>query len=872
MKFKITLIALLLSTSLYTKAQSYVTIPDAHFVAWLDSVYPACMNGNQMDTTCYDIINTFSVDVSHKNIADLTGIEYFTNLLMLFCYNNNLTNLPILPHNLQTLECDYNQLISLPSLPNSLEDLRCMQNHLINLPPLPNPIKYLRISYNQLTSLPALPDSLQYLECDDNQLTSLPALPNLLLNLWCFNNLLTSLPALPDSLQFLQCSYNQIANLPSLPNSMLELVCIDNLLTSLPALPDSLQYLDCFDNHLTSLPVLPNFLKELRCYSNQLTILPALPNTLLNVNCHNNMLTTLPVLPNSLLRLFCENNQLINLPALPDSLKILFCPNNQLLSLPALPNSLEVLFCSNNNISCFPIFPNSIHPSISCFSISANFFTCLPNYISAMDSATLTYPLCMLGDSINNPNGCASTNGITGYTYKDNNANCLKDSGDLSFVNIPLKLYNNNNNLLAQIYSLSNGIYNFLQPVGTYIVIIDTTGMPFTAQCLNPGIDSLVTTTSVHPLATDVNFSLTCKQGFDVGVQSVVANGWVFPGQQHALKIVAGDLSHWYNLNCGAGVSGQIVVTVAGPVTYFGPTPGALTPSVSGNVFTYNIADFSNVNNMKDFGLNFTTNTTAQLDDTICVNVIVTPTSGDNNVTNNNYQYCYSVLNSLDPNMKEVYPVNVLPGYEGYFTYTIHFQNTGTAPANNIFLIDTLSNNLDLGTFKVINYSHNNIASLTGNVLTFRFPNIMLPDSTTDEPASKGFVQYKIKPKGALAAGAQIKNTGYIYFDYNAPIATNTTTNIFSPLSIKEHSASFQMTLYPNPVLDYATLIFTTNKTQQIQIKVLDMLGQELLQSNKQVNSGTNTIQINTQALAKGFYVLSVSDGCNEVRTVRFVK
>ena len=420
--------------------------------------------------------------------------------------------------------------------------------------------------------------------------------------------------------------------------------------------------------------------------------------------------------------------------------------------------------------------------------------------------------------------------------------------------------------------SFTSGVFNFVQAPGTYSVVLDTAGMPFTVQCTNPGVDSTVITTSNNPLASDINFEIACKPGFDVGVQSVVANGLVFPGLQNTLKVVAGNMVNWYNLNCTAGLSGQVVIIVTGHETYIGPTPGALTPSVSGNVFTYTIADFSNVNNMKDFGLKFITNTTAQIDDTICVNVIVTPISGDNNITNNTYQYCYSVLNSFDPNMKEVYPVNVLPGYDGYFTYTIHFQNTGTAPANNIFLIDTLSNNLDLETFKVINYSHKNIASLTGRVLTFRFPNIMLPDSATDEPGSKGFVQYKIKPKGALAAGVQIKNTGYIYFDYNAPIATNTTTNSFSPLSIEKHSASFQMALYPNPVLDYATLIFTTTKAQQIQIKVLDMLGQELILSNKQVNSGTNTIQINTQALAKGFYLLSVRDGSNEVRTVRFVK
>ena len=89
---------------------------------------------------------------------------------------------------------------------------------------------------------------------------------------------------------------------------------------------------------------------------------------------------------------------------------------------------------------------------------------------------------------------------------------------------------------------------------------------------------------------------------------------------------------------------------------------------------------------------------------------------------------------------------------------------------------------------------------------------------------------------------------------------------------IEDNSITFEMSIYPNPVKDNVTLIFTTTKAQQIQIKVLDMLGQALIQSNKQVNSGTNNIQINTQTLAKGFYVLSVRDGSNEIKVVKFVK
>jgi uncharacterized repeat protein (TIGR01451 family) len=123
----------------------------------------------------------------------------------------------------------------------------------------------------------------------------------------------------------------------------------------------------------------------------------------------------------------------------------------------------------------------------------------------------------------------------------------------------------------------------------------------------------------------------------------------------------------------------------------------------------------------------------------------LTPTPLDADTSNNVYDFCYNIVNSYDPNMKEVYPVNVLPSYDDWFTYTIHFQNTGNAPAFNIRLRDTLDANLDANTFEILRLfaSANTTISLNGNILTVRFNNIMLPDSTTDYEGSMGYFQYR---------------------------------------------------------------------------------------------------------------------------------
>ena len=88
------------------KAQ-WVTIPDANFVNWLNLNFPSCMNGNQMDTTCTDIVNINNVIVNDFLVVDLTGIQYFDSATTLWSLmSNNLANIPALPHALEALYID----------------------------------------------------------------------------------------------------------------------------------------------------------------------------------------------------------------------------------------------------------------------------------------------------------------------------------------------------------------------------------------------------------------------------------------------------------------------------------------------------------------------------------------------------------------------------------------------------------------------------------------------------------------------------------------------------------------------------------------------------------------------------------------------
>jgi len=826
------------------KAQ-WVTIPDPNFVTKLQQLFPSCMNGNQMDTTCEEIVNSAFLTVMNSSISNLFGVQFFDNLLNLNCADNQLTSLATLPNSLISLTCQYNQLTSLPALPNSLTYLGCEYNNLTSLTALPNSLTYLYCGFNQLSSLPALPNSLIDFRCDNNNLTSLPALPNSLISLTCQYNQLTSLPALPNSLTSLGCSNNQLSSLPALPNSLISLTCQYNQLTSLPALPNSLTSLGCSNNQLSSLPALPNSLSALWCSNNQLSSLPILPNSLTSLRCGYNQLSSLPTMPNSLTELYCNNNQLSSLPALPNSLTELQCQSNQLSSLPAVPNTMTEFKIYNNNISCLlnlPTVSNQINVSIS-----NNPLTCVPNQTNYSGNL----PLCMDNEPINNPNNCPSAN-ITGAVYTDLNGNCSYNSVDLNSQNIPVKLYDNENNLLAQSYII-NGVYSFANLLpDTFKVKIDTTNFPVAMSCGQSSIQ-IVTLDSSNQTLQNINFPIVCNADYDVYVLSVIRNGWVFPGQIHSQETNIADNETWFNIACDEGnTSGIVTINVIGPVSFVTPAMGALIPTVSGNTFTYNISDFNTLN-PNSFGLSFMTDTTAQANDQICVHVEISPNPIDADTTNNVYDFCYNVVNSYDPNMKEVYPVNVLPGYDDWFTYTIHFQNTGNAPAFNIRLRDTLDTQLDLNTFEVLGYSHPANVTVSGNILTVRFNNIMLPDSTSDYEGSMGYFQYRIKPFPNLPLGSQINNTAYIYFDYNAPIITNTTTNNFEfPVKVSSIvSSENSFSLFPNP----STGVFTFKDTKNLNsVEVYSILGEKIL-------SQTNQKTINLNGFSKGVYFARINGG-----------
>ena len=112
-----------------------------------------------------------------KKLTSLKGIEFFPNLLYLYCDENNLNSLNVSKNKkLEELYCDENNLNSLDVSQNTaLLDLICSQNNLTSLDVSKNTELINLVCWkNQLTSLDVSNNpELKFLNCNQNQLTSL---------------------------------------------------------------------------------------------------------------------------------------------------------------------------------------------------------------------------------------------------------------------------------------------------------------------------------------------------------------------------------------------------------------------------------------------------------------------------------------------------------------------------------------------------------------------------------------------------------------------------------------------------------------------------------------------------------------------------
>ncbi|MEL6356940.1 MAG: T9SS type A sorting domain-containing protein, partial [Bacteroidota bacterium] len=230
---------------------------------------------------------------------------------------------------------------------------------------------------------------------------------------------------------------------------------------------------------------------------------------------------------------------------------------------------------------------------------------------------------------------------------------------------------------------------------------------------------------------------------------------------------------------------------------------------------------------------------------------------------------CLPIIGAYDPNDKLAEPRGY--GEENFIEpgqpidYTIRFQNTGTDTAFTVVVRDTLSELLDMSTIRILNATHDmEIYTDSTRGLAFVFENIQLVDSFTNEPGSNGALSFRIWPVADLQPGTRIENTASIYFDFNAPVVTNTYRHTieedFVAVSVFDFSPEVEnLLVYPNPTNGTATIkLPETVLGRNLTVEIFDALGQ--LHVRRNYISGTQP-QLDLAHLPAGWYTLRLTEG-----------
>ncbi|MBP6825412.1 MAG: DUF11 domain-containing protein [Saprospiraceae bacterium] len=202
-------------------------------------------------------------------------------------------------------------------------------------------------------------------------------------------------------------------------------------------------------------------------------------------------------------------------------------------------------------------------------------------------------------------------------------------------------------------------------------------------------------------------------------------------------------------------------------------------------------------------------------------------------------QVCVENTGSYDPNDKQGFPTGygdehrIRPGQE--LEYMIRFQNTGTAPAYNIVIRDTLPVWLAPASVRPGAASHPYTWALSGQgVISFNFNNIQLPDSNTNLAASQGFVSFRVGQQTDVPLGTKIYNSAAIYFDFNEPVITNQTLHTVGIDYLTGTSAppapatGHEVLVSPNPVPESTVFRLKHGNFQQHRLLVTDALGRKM--------------------------------------------
>jgi len=445
---------------------------------------------------------------------------------------------------------------------------------------------------------------------------------------------------------------------------------------------------------------------------------------------------------------------------------------------------------------------------------------------------------------------------ISGNVYYDNNNNGIKDIGESSIPNIIIETY-------------PNSFVSSTNSTGNYSLLTDAIGDSLKIVLPTNFCTSNPTHYLTNGAATNQNFGIQTTANIrDLSVD--ITNTNVFrPGFETQIILTAknkGSVAQQAQVNLILDSLEQFLSAVPPPDFQSGDSLSWLTDTL-GFLESQCIAVITK------------TAVTAVLSDTVHCYAFVLPVFNDTIPADNEAELHEIIVGSYDPNDKTCSFGSFITTDQTQnneeLNYIIRFQNTGNFQADFVHIKDTLSYYFDLSTFRIISSSHLMYFTLSGTgIVDFYFDNILLPPMSTDELGSQGYVKYGIRCKESVGLGNALVNTAYIYFDFNAPIITNTTSILVTyPVVVLTQLAENPIQentilVYPNPAINELNIDLRGIANENLNILMFDLAGKEIF---NEILSSTSLNKIDITELPAGIYFGNVMSNQQKIGSFKFI-
>ena len=515
----------------------------------------------------------------------------------------------------------------------------------------------------------------------------------------------------------------------------------------------------------------------------------------------------------------------------------------------------------------FAIYGPFTNPTQNCGSLTANdlidssFSLAMPEIATIPNAQAGEFYLLLASNFTQQPGflkfeiassstATVSCDGIQMRSILDVNANGVVDSTDVPF---PLGTFGWELNSNGSIMNIATPDGEFeiydIDPTNSYDLTYDIFSAYNTSYTVAPASYTNQTIPNGSGLTTR-DFLISAVNSYEDVAIYIIPNQQPRPGFTYTETIVYGNLGP-------LPVSvGQVQVDVDPLNTIISVSDPNAT--VTGNQINLN---YSNLLPFEyrtfEVAMQVPVIPTVNLGDILSNDASITPIANDLTPNNNVISSNQVIIGSYDPNdkMESRGPTINLQEFtnDDYFYYTVRFQNTGTASAINVRIEDELDAQLDWESLEMISSSHHYSMQRVEKDVTWRFDNIMLPDSLSNPVGSNGYVYFKIKPQSGWTNGTVIPNTAEIYFDFNPPIITNTFTSTFTvPLSEPQVDQP-QFTVFPNPATKQITVSWERSLDNGL-MRIYDVSGKVTL--SRKLNNQHTTVNI--EELSAGMYFIEI--------------